>query len=649
MTELTEAQSLAIQRAEAIKRAKSVGQAKQVSRSDILSDMNTKMSGWDTLRTSIGRGMMTVARGLGMADPEAPVVTESFKDLENKRPYTTMGGEVIGQAAPFMLPGGLGMKAATVPGRVAASTALGATEGGVIARGEGGGGEEITESAMVGGTVAGTMDLALPVIGRIGGKIIRRALGRSPTAPVIDKSGNWSPEMLEAMEITGLTPDDITTESVRLLNTGDVTDPKALLRKQFLESQGLVPTRAQVTGEASDFQAQQELFKTSGRVRRAIESQDEGISTRFENAITETGGSANKSNSTAFDHIADRSIELDAEISNAYRLAREKANDQKIIKLDGLVDEMKSFAGSDRTTGGLPSAVRDILRNKGVLGPKGLKVQGKIDAKTAEDIRIELNTLYNSLSPYGREKLASLKNALDSDVESAVGEDIFKEARKMKATFESDLSRAKVNKFDKRNKNLVRDILENKVNPDRFFQEAVLSKSIRSADIKQLKDFLMLDDAGANAWNDVRAEAMQYIKDTAMREVGGVPALTRASIDRALDSLGEQKLKVLFAPEELKFLRDMRIVAQMREPVRGTALGRGPSAQAVSRVTDAIKRLPLIAAYFSDIGEKIATYQGGRQAVSQPQLIQRLRPSELSILSPPAVAAGVSVNQTEDE
>ena len=160
-----------------------------------------------------------------------------------------------------------------------------------------------------------------------------------------------------------------------------------LSRKQFLEEQGLMPTQAQVTGDASQFQAQQELGKTSGKVRDALNLQEDVLVNRFENAITATGGSANPSRSAANDYIADRSIDLDAKISDAYKLARESAPTAQVIKPTKTAESIKSFAGSDRATGGLASAAQDALRQRGVLGNKGLKITGKIDATTAEEVR----------------------------------------------------------------------------------------------------------------------------------------------------------------------------------------------------------------------------------------------------------------------
>lgn len=589
-----------------------------------------------------GRGLTSVGRGLGLIDPEDPVVTQAFKALEKESPISTTVGEVLGESAPFLLPGGLVAKAATIPGRIAAATALGATEAGVISKGKAAKGDDILKSVGVGGAISGTLEAALPVIGKLGGKLFRKITGKNPTSPLLNSNGQPTPEFTQALDKAGLSFDDINIEASKLLETGNIDDAAQLARKQFLEEQGITPTRAQITGDKTQFQTQQELGKVSGRVSRAIEGQDEILANKFENALTATGGSANASNSSTIDFIADRSIDLDKKISDAYKLAREIAPTQKIISPTGFIKEVRSVASSDRATGGLVSAARDILKSKGVIG-KGFKKPGSINAEAAEEIRKDLNALHDSLTPFGKRKLADFKSAIDDDVSRAIGSDVFGEARKGKAKFEKDLNRARVNKFDRRNKSLVRDILENKVNPDRFFNDAILSKSIRSDDVQQLKSFLHLDGSpeGAKAWNDVRAEAMSFIKDKAIKEVGGDPVLSRAGIEKGLEGLGREKMAILFTKEEQKFLSDMLKTSKLREPKRGTALGKGPSAQGMKNMAKAIDRIPLVNLVFSGALELVQTGLAGRTALRQPSSLKpsSLKPSKFTRLNPLVTSA----------
>jgi len=660
-------------------------------RQRLASELAEKQSALDAFLVGAGRGLTTVGRGVGAVDPEDPATSRAIAELKEQRPISTISGEVAGETAPFLLPGGAITKATTIPGRVAGAAGLGVAEGGILSRGQGADAATTTKSAGLGGLIAGTFEVVFPIIGRLGSKIFRNVTGKTPTTPLLNKQGQPSQEFVTALDKAGLSFDDIASEANRLVDVGDVDDAVSVTRKAFLEDQGITPTLPQVTGDATQFQAQQELAKTSGRVRRALEGQEAALSSRFENAVTATGGSANKSNSPVVDFIADRSIDLDESISAAYKRARELAPNEKVIQLDKLSSTLNSLKDFEKSTGGLPSAVKGFLRQRGLIDAQGnlitaskkvtsdiarLKSRSKrlginidesgvatnalgqvdnkitselaelnakntgrlLNATEAEALRVDLNSLFDTLKPLGKRKLRDLKNALDSDVEKAFGVDSFSQARASKARFEDDLSRAKINKFDSRKKNLVRDILENKINPDRFLQESVLSKTTRSADLEQLKRFLHLDttggkDAGVQAWNDLRAEAMEHIKNTAFKEVAGEPALSRAGLEKALDQFGRDKLRVLFSQEERKFLTNMLKTSKLREPVRGTALGRGPSAQAVQNLSKAVNRIPLINSIFGGATELVASDVSGRAILRQPSLTP-LKPSGLTQATP---------------
>lgn len=591
----------------------------------------------DAFLIGAGRGLTTIGRGVGLAGEEDPATTQAIENLRQLQGGALTAGEIAGETAPFLLPATAIGRVTTLPARVAATTALGATEGGVIRSGQGGDASEISEGAGIGGAIAGGLELGVPVLGRVAGKIIRKATGKAPSGRVINPDGTPTEELLQALDQTGLTIDDLNLESRRLIEAGDPENIGAQARKAFLEEQGIIPTRAQVTGEAEDFILQQELAKSNERVRRALLGQEQAISSRFDNAIVETGGSANPSNAPVIDFIADKAIDEGAAISEAYKLARASAPTAQVVSPEKMIESIRSIAGSDNTTGGLASSARDILRNKGLLGKKGLKLQGRVSPTVAEEIRIELNQLHDSLTPFGKRKLSEVKNALDADVETAVGQDIFAEARASKAKFEKDLSRAKVNKFDSRKFNIVRDILENKINPDRFLDEAVLSKRVRSTDLEQLKRYMLLDgnEAGLQAWNSLRAEAMQRIRDDAFNVVGGEPALTRASLNRAVDKFGRDKLRVLFTQQERKFLNDMKKVSELREPKRGTQQGLGPSAQAILRQLSNTKTGGLL----RDIFGAVQANREGRLILSSPDLSVPIRPLTTATLAAPAVVS----------
>lgn len=571
-----------------------------------------------------GKGLTTIGRAVGLAEPETQFERQAFQDIKTQQPVAVTGGEIAGEAAPFIAPGlgvaGIGARA----GQVAATAGLGALETGLIAKGQGADIGQQFISAGIGGTVAGALDLALPVVGRIGGKIVRRVLGKAPKGAVIDAAGKPSQELVDALSQSGQSFDDIIKEAKDSLSKKAV-DPREASRKAFLESQGLDPTRAQVSRTADDFMAQQEAAKVSGRVREALESQDAILTTRFNNAVLETGGDSSSQSVAVTDFITDKATGLDQEISDLYRAARKAMPDAKNVRFENLAKKVRTLFPADRRSGGNINAVIGDMQAKKILDAKG-KIVGRVSVETSEDLRKLMNELYDEKNPFGNSLLRQMKDSLDEDVFSAAGEDVFKQARKAKTNFERELSRAKISKFDSRKSNVVRDILENKLDPDQLVDKVIFSKTWRPDDLQQLKSYIGTDEAGQAAFNDMKAEVMQKIRDKAFigaEDAAGVQALSRDKLDKAIKSMGAKKAHILFDAKERKFLSDMLEVAKAREPVRGTAIGRGPSAQAISRIERRLKDIPWLGQVFDVVdieGRSVLRAKPKGITIEQPRI-----------------------------
>ena len=594
-----------------------------------------------------GRGMTAIGRGLGLVDPETEAERKAIERLREARPGSTAVGEALGSSAPFILPGLGAAQLASIPARVAATSGIGALEGGIISRGEGGGEEETAKGAVLGGIVAGGIELVLPVIGRIGGKLIRKVTGKNPASNIIDDAGVPTPEFQSALDDLGITIDDVAEEAASQVGR---VDPSQAARKSFLESQGLKPTTAQITRDAGEFQTQQEAAKTSSRVREALEGQEQILSTRFDNVVRGSGGDINTPTNTIVDSLTDKATVLDSKISDLYKLAREAAPGEKNVRFNKLASKLKELAPANRRSGGNIEAVVGDLKAKGVIDDN-LRVVGRIDVETAEDTRKLMNELFDAQNGFGNAKLRELKDALDEDVFGAAGGDVFGQARKAKADFEKELTRAKISKFDSRKSNLVRDILENKIDPDQLTDKVIFSKSWRPADLQQLKDYITTSDAGKKAFNDLRADVIQSIKDKSFigaEDAQGFQTLSRDKLEKAINSIGKGKLEVLFSVGERRFLDDMLKVTKLREPVRGTALGRGPSAQAIGKLEEAVNKIPIVGALIE--GARLDR-QGRLIVKASPQLkdITPISPTRQAAAQVGAIGAvSASQEQTND-
>lgn len=573
------------------RRAKEIQQEEAQRKADVLASLPEgqreiieNLSPLDAFMIGMGKGFTDIGRGVGIVDQATESERQSFEALQQYEPTATGGGEILGQAAPFV-PVGIGAGAIPVTstlGRAAVTGGLGATEGAIIARGEGREAGEVAAAAGLGGAVASALELGLPVIGRVGGKLIRKVTGKPPKGSVVTKEGLPTSELQNALDELGVKYDDLVNEA-RTVSEG--LTPEQSARQAFMRSQGIEPTRAQITREKSDFIAQQEAAKVSSRIADVLSDQNRVLSSRFDNVIKGTTGDLGTETNTMVDAVSDKAIKLDQEISNLYNKAREVAPEAKNIKFDALSTKLRELAPDNEVTGGAIKSIRGTLNQRGALDK--WEPVGKVDVDTAEEIRKKINSLYDEKNPQRNIALRELKEALDEDVFKSAGKDVFEQARKAKAEFERGLSKAKINKFDQNKRNLVRDVLENKVDPDQFVQKTMFSKYWRKEDIGQLVNYVKDAPNGEQAIKDFRAQILESIKDksfTGADDATGLQTLKVDNLDKAIKSIGYGKLKAVFEPKEIKFLDDLVKVGRIRQPIDGTALGEGPTALAINKL-----------------------------------------------------------------
>jgi len=104
----------------------------------LLDQINNDMNGFQKFLVGAGRGMMTVARGVGLAAPEDPLTKEAFGRL-SKDSLAANAGEIVGESAPFLAAApiaGAGLATSTgkviipavktLAGKIVGSTILGA-------------------------------------------------------------------------------------------------------------------------------------------------------------------------------------------------------------------------------------------------------------------------------------------------------------------------------------------------------------------------------------------------------------------------------------------------------------------------------------------------------------------------------------------
>lgn len=160
-------------------------------------------SGFDTALISAGKGFADVLRGVGLMDEADETERRAFDALKKARPITATVGEIAGQALPFAVAGGpLVAGVASTGGRVGASAALGALEGGVVSRGQG---EDVAKGALTGAALGA------------GGQVVGEAIDVARRLTTGKSAQNAAVDYATANKLP--------------LTTTDVVEPKSALGK----------------------------------------------------------------------------------------------------------------------------------------------------------------------------------------------------------------------------------------------------------------------------------------------------------------------------------------------------------------------------------------------------------------------------------
>lgn len=554
------------------------------------------------------------------------------------------GAQMAGQALPGVAVAAgaapvLGT-AATAPALVGTAASIGGLEGAAIAKGQGAGTAETLASGAIGAATAGMFESFGPKIAKFVGDKAKKLLNK-PTLEVISEGGEINPQLVEELKAFDLTPDDLLEDTLFDLKKAGNLTPEEQARYAALKNEGLDPTRAQVSRNADDFQEQQELFKTNTKVRNAIEKQEALLTTRFNNQVLDAGATSGAT-VPVMDALVSKATALDSKISDLYKQARAQASDQQVITFKRVEEFLKKNKHLDSASGNVISAALGEMKKLGYATPKPkktpknapktkVKIDGLMNTRNvvppappsnaasvdqAETFRQFFNGLYDETKPsgsLGNSVLRQAKQMLDDDVFSAVGGDLFSQARAAKAAFEKELTRAKISKFDSRKRNIVRDVLENKISPENFVKDTMASKTYRASDIEQLKTYVM--NESPDAVNSMRADTLAYIRDNAFfgpKDADGYQAISRAKLEKVMNTIGDQKLKALLEPAQYAFLKRMLKVTELREPVRGTALGMGPSAQAINALNERLQQTNGALSLFMNVYGELKTNRAGK-------------------------------------
>jgi len=541
-----------------------------------------------------GKGFVNIARGLGLIDKATETESLAMDALREERPYTTGGGELVGESAPFLIPGTMAGKIASLPLRVLASGAVGGIEGGVV---QGGRGEDVAEGIEIGAGIGMGAEVLLSVVGRLGSKIFRKVMGKSPKGAIIDLAGNPTPEFKKALDMSGIEYDelvDAATEMVKNQKAG--ANPKQVSRAALFKQEGVQPTKGEITKDFGQLTTEQRLFESSGEAasepfRQFKLKQSESIKESlrknipFEPDKEETG-------QLIHDAITGRKKLLRTQKNALYKEAAEAAEDIGGIPLisDGMKDAIPDTMTMERLDILDETGVKQLdkwLTRFGIKEPTDemLKQGFKTEPLTIENFELFRQGLNNigKSSDAINVAIGPIRNALDVEIDefaslipgNKIPKDVFnklKEARKTVRTLGTEFSpQSIIGKIIDTKKDGVTQITEASKVYDLLARKSQPVESVR----KTLSTLKKSGDKGKQAISSLQATVILDLIDagfgTESRKISGIKVFNPIAFKRRLNAIGSDKVNAIFSNEKdiLKKLSNIEKISTELIPPSG--------------------------------------------------------------------------------
>lgn len=551
-------------------------------------------SGLETFIASAGKGGINLLRGIGLMDMASPREQQKWQAAEDVRPITTTAGEVIGEALPFVAPGGaIGKIASTAP-RIAAAGALGGAEAGIAARGRTGSEVEALQSGGAGVLLGASLEAALPVVGRVVGSTYRKLTGKAPPSRILDDAGRPTPEVQKALDEAGIDFDTLSQNALqKMQELSPNTNPEEAARMALFNEAGIPYTRGDITRALPDQTAEARLVESANdpladpfRARRL--EQSEAIKSNLESelaaGVPERAGEATK------EALSSQLAKMKQERRELYRSAKEQAASAGGVKVvtDRISDSVPIADLEDLaiTAPAQIKALDTVLMKYGIKEvPEGVDIAvTPLSIENAERFRKTLNNIERG-DQTGASSVAigPIKKALDDELDlmtdAGIGippalQKTLKEAR---AAVRQEKTEFSPQSIAGRLTGVKRDGVTPIVEASRVVPK-LLGPSGTTEDLMRTMQTLSKEgNKGKQAIGDLQASAIMQIMDTAFgagsRQIDGVQTFGPGAYKKAVDKIGKDKLNILFAdkPDTLKKLKNIGEIAKLIQPSSAAA------------------------------------------------------------------------------
>lgn len=416
----------------------------------------------------------------------------------------------------------------------------------------------------------------------------RSAASRAPVTASVDVTIN------NALQDSGLSLADLPTgvaagiraDVAKAMETGSGLNADAVRRLADYRLTGLTPTRAKLTQDVADITRQANLSKLGANSSDPAAQQLAQVQNQNNRAMT--SGLNSLGAATTDDVIAGGQKiigALDAQnaaaqnaINEAYKAARDTSG--RAAALDPYAFTQR--AGNLLNEANLESFLTPDIRNKLNAFASG---KTPLTVEIAEQFKTGIGNIQrNSSDGNVRTALGLVRQALDEtplQQGQQIGQasiDAFNQARSLNRQWMQTVEKTPALQA-------IRDGIE----PDKFVQKYIIAQggNANVMDVSKLKNLIANDEVALGA---VREQMLSYLKQKALSgaadEVGN---FSQSAYNKALNAIGDRKLRLFFEPQDIAQLKALGRVASYEQfqPV-GSAVNNSNTAGAVGNILERI-------------------------------------------------------------
>lgn len=346
--------------------------------------------------------------------------------------------------------------------------------------------------------------------------------------------------------------------------------PEELARQADFQALGIQPTTGQLTRDPKQFSNELNLRGRNTQLADRFNQQNRGLLEQIDSLISGTGGkpteNAYETGRSLMGEIA-RQDELKRKaVSQAYDTAGRAAGGQIELNAAPLADQygktLKMY-GQDN----IPSAVRNAMESYGI---GGLKQTKSYTPQEADSLLKIINANYDPMKAAQKGALDSLRTGVKSTMDGDALTPLAGEAANAYASARK-LAGDRFKAMDSIPG--YQDVVRGQAVPDNFFKKNVLN-----ANREEMKSLTGLMQENPQVLNDVKAQALDLLKNKAMSG--------QAQFNKTLSD-NKQRFSELLSPDELSHVEKIgRVFWSMEKEPAGSFVNR--SNTAVSQASKAL-------------------------------------------------------------